>query len=153
MKSEHLTPFIDSAISVFETMLGCPAKLDGLEQLDCYISTYDVTGVIGLSGQTSGDVVISFEKQVALSAAAALTGGEYEDIEEDVIDTIGELTNMIAGQAKASLSSGDISLALPTVIVGKDHRIRFPSKIKPMSVPFQSDWGAFNVEVGLVDKT
>lgn len=151
MKSEHITPFIESAISVFQTMLGCSAKLNGLEQLESYVVSYDITGVIGMSGSTSGDVVISFEKQVALSATEALLGGSYDTINDDVIDAVGELTNMIAGQAKAQISKSDMNLALPTVIVGRDHTIRFPSRIKPMSVPFESDWGAFNIEVGLVE--
>lgn len=153
MNVDCINPFIESTVSVFQTMLGCTVKRTGLKVNDTFAPEYDVTGIIGLSGKASGDVVISFERQLALIVTRELTGETCDIITEDVIDTIGELTNMIAGNAKTSMQELEMTLALPTVIVGKNHSIRFPSKVKPLSIPFESDWGNFNIEVGLVDTT
>lgn len=151
MKAEWINPFIDSTTSVFETMLGCEVERTGLSLNHNFVPEYDVTGIIGLSGRASGDVVISFEKSLALSAAEALIGEKFDAISDEVIDTVGELTNMIAGNAKSSLERFEMHLALPTVIVGKNHSIRFPSKVNPISMPFDSKWGKLNIEVGLVE--
>lgn len=151
MRAEYINPFIEATVDVFRTMLGCNVSRTGLSINDSFQPQYDVTGIIGLSGKAHGDVVISFEQRVALSATEALLGVKYDTINEDVVDTVGELTNMIAGNAKTSLSSLAMSLALPTVIVGKNHSIRFPSKVNPLALPFESDWGHFSIEVGLIE--
>lgn len=152
MRAEYINPFIDSSISVFETMLGCSTKRTGLSVCEKFAPEYDITGLIGLSGKAAGDIVISFEKSLALKATEALVGDKYETITDDVIDTIGELTNMIAGNAKTQMEELKLKLALPTVIVGKNHSIRFPSKVKPISLAFESDWGNFNIEIGLLEQ-
>lgn len=151
MKAEYINPFVVATVAVFKTMLQCDVTRTGLAVHDQFKPQFDVTGVIGLSGKASGDVVISFQKKLALLATEALIGEKCDDINDDVIDTVGELTNMIAGNAKASMEEYEMQLALPTVIVGKNHSIRFPSKVKPISLPFQSDWGDFNIEIGLIE--
>jgi len=151
VKSEHINPFIESTVNVFGTMLGCPVHRTGVSINDNFTPDYDVTGIIGLSGKASGDVIISFEKQFALSATEALVGEKFDSINDEVVDTIGELTNMIAGNAKSNMAELEMNLALPTVIVGKNHAIRFPSRVKPISIDFESEWGRFEIEVGLVE--
>ena len=151
MHVEFINPFIDSATNVFETMLGCPVSRTGLKLNENFTPEYDLTGIIGLSGKASGNVVISFEQRLSLKATEALLGEKVDTVTEDVIDTVGELTNMIAGHAKTGLEELEMVLALPTVIVGQNHSIRFPSKVQSLSIPFTSDWGCFNIEVGLVE--
>lgn len=151
MRAEYINPFIEATVDVFRTMLACDVSRTGLQVNDTFSPQYDITGIIGLSGKAHGDVVISFERDVALCATETLVGVKYHEINDDVVDTVGELTNMIAGNAKTQLASLAMSLALPTVIVGKNHSIRFPSKVKPLSLPFDSVWGRFNIEVGLIE--
>ncbi|WP_425400548.1 chemotaxis protein CheX [Aeoliella sp.] len=151
MRAEYINPFIESTVDVFKTMLGANVQRTGLSVNETFCPQYDITGIIGLSGKAHGDVVISFEADVALEATRTLMGGTYTDLDEDVVDTVGELTNMIAGNAKTQLQSLEMSLALPTVIVGHNHSIRFPSKVKPLSLPFHCEWGNFSIEVGLIE--
>ena len=151
MNVDFINPFIDSATNVFETMLGCTVTRTGLKLNEHFTPEYDITGIIGLSGKASGNVVISFEQKLALKATEALLGEAVSTMNDDVIDTVGELTNMIAGHAKTGLEEMEMVIALPTVIVGQNHSIRFPSKVQSLSIPFTSDWGCFNIEVGLVE--
>ncbi len=151
MNADYINPFIESAVSVFEMMLGCQVKRTGAKVCESFAPQFDITGIIGLSGRATGDVVISFERELALLATEALIGEKPTDLSADVIDTIGELTNMIAGNAKASMEELELKLALPTVIVGKNHTIRFPSKVRPIALAFESDMGYFNIEVGLME--
>jgi CheY-specific phosphatase CheX len=51
-----------------------------------------------------------------LAATEALVGERYDEVNDDV----SELTNMIAGNAKANFKQLEMSLALPTVIVGSN---------------------------------
>jgi chemotaxis protein CheX len=68
-----------------------------------------------------------------------------------VCDAIGELTNMVAGSAKAELDEYQLSVSLPNVVTGVDHDIRFPTNVTPLCVPFATHWGPLSLEVGLVE--
>ena len=71
------------------------------------------------------------------------------ELNGDVVDAVGELANIIAGGAKAQLEHLELSVTLPTVITGKSHCIEFPTRVTPICIPFDSQWGPITIEVGL----
>lgn len=149
MKVEHINPFLTSTISAFQTMLGCtlargkPYSKNGVQP------EHEVSGIIGLSGRAQGIVVLSLSRDAALNATAVLLEERPAEINADVTDAIGELTNIIAGGAKAKLEHLEMPVSLPTVITGKAHCVEFPKKVMPICIPFESPWGVITVEVGL----
>ena len=69
---------------------------------------------------------------------------------EDFADALGELANIVAGQAKAKLDGFNISISLPSVIIGKEHVV-LQSKHRPrLAIPCDSPLGRFTVEVAMV---
>src|SRR4051794_3696586 len=102
MGSPYVTIFVDATTSVFEMMLGTtlsprdPVTASGKP-------AHAISGVIGLSGDAKGLVVLSLCRDVALSATEALLGARPAEMDASVADTVGELTNMVAGAAKAKL--------------------------------------------------
>ena len=153
MKAEYINPFILAMLKVFETMVSC-----GLERgaptlkRNCQPS-HEVSAVIGLSGKAKGTVVLSVDREVALQVASILLGERPDQINADVADAMGEMTNMIAGRAKAQLEQYAMSISLPTVITGKGHCVEFPTKVKPICIPFTCPWGALTLEVALIEET
>lgn len=149
---EFINPFVTSAITVFRTMASCeltrgkPYLAEGVER------THEISGVIGLSGKAIGTVVLSLGEKVALKVTEAMLGEAPTGMNGDVVDAIGELTNMIAGAAKAQMEHLEMSVSLPSVIMGRDHRVGFPGDIQPIAIPFESDWGPICVEVGLRER-
>ncbi|RIK71009.1 MAG: chemotaxis protein CheX [Planctomycetota bacterium] len=109
------------------------------------------SGVIGLSGRASGTVVLSLQRAVAIMATEVLLGQKPAAINEDVIDAVGEITNMIAGRAKAGLEHLAMTLALPTVITGKNHIVSFGSATQTIRIPYSCEWGDMVLEVGLIE--
>ena len=104
--------------------------------------------IIGLSGKASGTVVINMSLEVALAAASAMLMEEMTEMNDDVIDAVGEITNMVAGAAKVELQQYELSVSLPSVVTGEGHEIRFPSATPPLCVPFETDFGPLRLEVG-----
>jgi chemotaxis protein CheX len=152
MKVEYINPFVASTVSVFETMGICT-----LTRGQPYVKNgpqpeHEVSGIIGLSGKAVGTVVLSMNREVALRVTAALLGERPEEINSDVTDATGELTNMIAGSAKAQLEALALSVSLPTVITGRCHCVEFPKRVTPICIPFDSPWGSVAVEVGLIEQ-
>jgi chemotaxis protein CheX len=151
VKAEYINPFISSAVEVFSTMLDCEITRGKLSLSTGHQPTLDISGVVGLSGKASGTVVLSFSREVAVQSTEKLLGQKYNAINSDVIDAVGELTNMIAGRAKAGLEHLAMTLALPTVVTGKNHIISFGSAAQTIRIPFVCGWGDFILEVGLVE--
>lgn len=138
-------------MDVFATMMQCKLTRGKLIIGNGAQPTMDISGIIGLSGRASGTVVLSVDRAVAISATEVLLGQRYTAINGDVIDAVGELTNMVAGRAKAGLEHLAMSLALPTVITGKNHVISFGSATQTLAIPFSCEWGGVILEVGLVE--
>ncbi len=148
MNVEHVNPFLSSVVTTFQTMLDCEAKRGEISLAVLGAKNYPISGVIGLSGKAVGIVVINLSEDVALKAASKMLMEEYTEINSDVIDAVGELANIVAGQAKAELEEYNLSVSLPSVITGKEHVINFPSNAQPICVPFKTDFGPLNLEVG-----
>ncbi len=151
MQVEYINPFIKSLANVFETMLDCKPSLGEISLNHERVPKHSVSGVIGLSGKAKGTVVLSLSEEVALKAASTLLMIEATELDEEVIDAVGELTNMLAGGAKAELEQYELSVSLPNVVLGQDHDICFPPGVTPIHIPFETAWGSLSVEVALAE--
>ncbi|NUQ62022.1 MAG: chemotaxis protein CheX [Pirellulales bacterium] len=148
MRVEYINPFVTSLKNAFKTMLACEARRGEIALKENNCAKHYVSGVIGLSGRTVGTVVLSFSEAVALKAASTMLMTETTAINEDVLDAVGELTNMVAGAAKSELEEFELQVSLPNVVTGHNHEIHFPSNVVPISISFETDWGPLTLEVG-----
>lgn len=153
MEIKHMEPFVQETINTFEVLLGVRPQEKELSTKDCPNGTYDVSAFIGLSGPGTGGVVLSFPEDVACKVVSRMLGEEIKEVNQDVSDGLGELVNIITGNAKRSCVKygfQGISLSLPNVVVGK-HRTVWRTKDMPCLVKkfFSSDLGPFCIEVNL----
>jgi len=151
MRVEFINPFVSATHNVFKTMLGCTLVRGPLSLKSEHTPMHEVSGLIGLSGRCRGMVVVSVSRLTAICAAEVMLGSRPEEVNGDVLDAMGELTNMIAGAAKNQLEEYRLTIGLPTVICGKGQTIAFPSQSAPMVIPFDSDIGSVCVQVGIVE--
>ena len=118
-------PFVESTQAVFSTMLGWKIEPVSALRLPAFHPQHDVSGIIGFSNAIRGTIVISLDREVALSAAEAFIGMRPDKIDADVMDMVGELANMVGGNAKQRIGNAGISLGMPTVVSGSDMKITF----------------------------
>ena len=78
-----------------------------------------------------------------------MVGKKHHFLGAEVLDGVGEMVNIIAGNAKKDLSEFRIMISLPGVITGNDYQIKWPSGVPVISIPFESDLGDFSVNVSL----
>lgn len=151
MKAEYINPFIESTLSVFRTMVGIEPVKGNLYIKKDDEPSFDVSGVIGLAGQAVGSVVISLPEELALEVVSKFLGETKTNIDDDVVDGVGELVNMIAGSTKKVFSEKGLrfKISIPNVIVGKGHRIKRPSSVPCLGVFFKAGNSTFVVEVAL----
>lgn len=153
MRTEFIRPFLHATSNVFITMLGKKLIPGTVTVADTHEPTHEISGLIGLTGRFQGMVVVSVGRSTAICATEILLGTRPQDVDADVVDAVGELTNMIAGAAKVQLEEYQLSIGLPTVICGKTTSICFPSHSIPIIFPFQSDIGPITLEVGLAESS
>lgn len=149
MDVSYINPFVISTIETFQKMLKSEAKPGKVQLKNDASYTYDVSGVIGLSGEAQGSICLSFPKLIALKVVSALVGSEIKIIGPEVADAIGEIANIIAGNAKQHLTQFNLSISLPKVIMGKDHKIASQRGVPTIVVPFDCPLGNFAMEVSL----
>ncbi len=148
VRVEFINPFIVAVTKTLETMVGC-AVTRGAPQLKKNPQTlYPISGIIGLSGVVAGTVVLTMSHELALKSASAMLMEECTELNPDVFDAVGELTNIIAGNAKAQLEEYKLGLSLPNVINGTNTELRFPENCQPITIPFTTDFGPMAVEIG-----
>lgn len=84
------------------------------------------SALVGISGQWDGAVIVDCSAGVATDLAGIMFGLPPDQVAKDhVEDTLGELANMIGGNLKALLPPPS-GLSLPTVVEGRDYRVRVP---------------------------
>jgi chemotaxis protein CheX len=152
MKVVYVNPFISATINFYKTMLKTDVVPGAPMLKQNTTPTHDVSGIIGLSGEAQGAIALSFPKVVALKVVSAMLGTEIKIVGPELTDGIGEVVNIIAGNAKGDLSAFNLSISLPNVIIGKDHSVVGPSGAPMIIVPFTSPFGPFSMEVCLKTK-
>lgn len=108
----------------------------------------DVTALVGITGAKKGSIAVTFPKSTAIGVVRAMLGDDIQDIISDTKDTVGEICNMISGQARAGLAEAGFTLqgSTPTLIMGDNHSITHISTAAVVAIPFTSEIGEFIVE-------
>jgi chemotaxis protein CheX len=108
----------------------------------------EFSAIIGVTGEHKGSICVTFTREGAISVVQAMLGDDIDNLENDAVDTVGEIANMVSGQARAAIAEKGIVLqgSTPTIITGENHRITHMSKSPVMCIPFAMPMGAFTVE-------
>ena len=148
MDPSLITPFVKSIQNVFSTMLQLEVQVCDPCIRNSDKPTHDVSGIIGMSGDVTGSIVLSFEMETAESVVSLFCGERIDPTSPDFADAVGELVNMVSGGAKASFPDNkNVSISVPSVIVGKDHTVARQSDIPCVAIPCSCDCGEFVIEV------
>lgn len=147
MDSSYIIPFVKSIQNVFETMLQLPVQVGSPELKREGEPSFDVSGIIGMSGDVEGAVVLSFPTATAERVVKLFTGMDLQQTHPDFADAIGELVNMVTGSAKAQFQGRKVSISCPSVVVGKDHMVFGRKDSACISLPCVSDCGDFAIDV------
>ena len=155
MNIEFINPFVSAAVNVLRTMAATDLKVGKISKRDDTVTLGEVTGIIGMASQEiSGNMVLSFERKTILGIVHRMLMEEFTEINHEVVDAVGELTNMICGGAKGELNKKGylFDMASPVMVVGKNVEITQMSEGPTMSIPFYTQDGMFVVEANLSEK-
>jgi len=151
MDVKMINPFINATLNVLETMASTKSEAEKPYLKKDTVAQGDVSGVVGFTGETNGTVSVTFDESCILKIVSNMFGEEMKEINNEISDAVGELTNMISGQARKELSEiGKVFQgAIPTVITGKSHKLESMTKGPKIAIPFKTEFGNFTIEVSM----
>lgn len=148
MKSEYINPFLNATVNVLSTMAMVKPEPGKPYLKQDKKSIGDISGIIGLTGTSRGAIVISFTTEAVCKIVGSMLGETYTEINNDISDAVGELTNMISGDARRRLAElgAVFEAGIPTIISGKGHEVESITKGPVIAIPFTVDGHTFVVE-------
>jgi chemotaxis protein CheX len=120
-------------------MCGATARCVGVSTVPSH-EPGRVTGLIGVHGDVSGFVTVNMAETVACSAVGGLLQERVDKLTSQVVDGVGEMTNIIAGGIKNKLIKSRWSFShvtVPSVIIGNNYQIAYAAGLEFLSVVFE----------------
>ena len=151
LDAEFINPFLEATILVLKTMCFLEPVPGKAHIKNGSSANGDISGVIGIAGEAEGSLCITFPKECILFIIGKMLGEELKEINDEVKDAVGELTNMISGDSRRRLQESGHTFqgSIPSVISGAGHEVRHIGKGPILSIPFSTEAGNFVVEVCL----
>ena len=136
---KYIQSFIDVCKNVFRELINAEIEA-GRPYFSSQMSypSWDISGIIGITGDACGAIVISLKKALAFKLTEILTGKVHDSIDDEVVDSIGEIINIVSGNLKLDFEREyRLVISLPTVVRGNDHTIQWPhSNARIICIPF-----------------
>ena len=150
MNVNFINPFLESLLNVISTMANMQLSPGKPKIKTNNLAKGDVSGLIGMVGpQTKGSLSITFERGLILEIMQNMLGENPGEINDEITDLVGEITNMVTGGAKNILGEKgyDFEMATPVVVAGPGHRISHKADGKKIIMPFTSTHGSAYIEI------
>lgn len=116
-----VTAFIDGVTKTMSTMASTPTKPQKAFIEKQHVAKGEIAGMVGMvAPPLRGQLTISYPKEAILQIYENMIGEKHTEINSDIKDAVGELTNQIYGLAKTALNQlgYKFEMAIPTVVHG-----------------------------------
>ena len=147
-----VNPFAEATVTIIERMAGVEVSRNEVFLKKNYFLLGEVSAILEIEGKNlNGSVGLTFQGDLAREIVARVWGEDPETLTpESVNDGLGELVNIISGEATAHLSSGNgpgCSLSLPRIVSGYGNELA-PSKGSPcLAILFETLERPFAIQV------
>jgi len=153
---EYLQPFINNTCHILQTMAGIKAEFKKVYFSNTIRIFGDVSGIMGLSGNSEGTLAVTFQWDLAKTIIAKMMGTEESLIDAELIhDGVSEIINMISGTTKKEFVGKPyhFEITLPSVVVGPGHQIGYFQNTSVAVLIFQVEGQSFALHVCIKPKT
>ena len=124
---------------VFSTMLGVELTSQDPYRQPCRPEPADgIIGLVGLTGRWTGTGGIACSGELARKISGHFLMSEYPSVDQEVLDAMGEITNMIIGNFKNALEeeAGPMGMSIPMVVFGHNFTAGTTHSADWVVVPF-----------------
>jgi chemotaxis protein CheX len=132
---------VEGAVQGAFTMCGLTARCVGASSVPVREGG-KVTGMIGVHGKVSGFITLNMTDRIAVRAVNSLLQENYTELNAQVVDATGEITNMVVGGIKSALANTKwafLQITVPSVIIGQGYSIAYARGLEFLNVIFEND--------------
>jgi CheY-specific phosphatase CheX len=150
IRNQLLDPFVEATVRTLGEMTGEKPLVHSVYQKQGYRIFGDHSAIIGLSARSEGTLVLSFPKETSWELSRRLVHALDVEVNDEIVQScVGEITNIIVGQAKGTLSqtSHHFAMSTPTVVAGENHEIRYKGGLPCLVASFTSVMGDFALQL------
>ena len=150
----HLVnPYLEATYSICEAVLGEVPTKSVPSALSMTQTDKPVNIVVGITGSAVGYVIIGMSNQTALAIASTMIYDPVKVFSSIVASAIGELANMICGQALTKISEAGFNCDItpPTIIRGREIDIATPA-IPAIVVPLLLKAGEITLTIAIQNR-
>lgn len=150
MKVEYINPFVQASLSVLEMVLGVAPVRGELAAQPTVFTSQQCNVVCGVTGQVQGQVIYGMSLTTADRIASHMLGQTIKSFDALAASAIGELGNMISGNAMQHLSEAGwiCDITPPTIMRGSNVQISTIS-IPAIVLPLTLEQGELSITIGL----
>lgn len=148
MRFEYIDPFADATVRVFQTILGPDVERGDFTLLRSDRLEGDVAIVINVTGESEGSVLLNMARVTALSVGNVVNGRPADTAGEIDFDALGEIANMVSGNATSALNDLGFSLQItPPVVAGPGDRTVSTENVEVFQIPISTKYGEITMNV------
>lgn len=150
MKAEYLNPLMIATKDVFQSMLQLAIEAGEVSTNEDHVATQGVNVSIGVTGDLRGVIVYSFPEEMALAIVTHMAGMEMKTMDKFVTSAMGELANIISGQAMTHFTEEkyQCDIVPPQIFIGENMTLSM-GKEEIHTTRLRSAMGDFSIHLAL----
>lgn len=133
---DHINPFLLASSKIFRDMCFIEPKVGKPFIKDPIFLDNTLLIIIGFTGKMKGQVMISFEQEIALDIASKMIMMPVTEMDEFAKSAISELGNMILGNAATIFSTQGIEIDITPPTIGSGTMSFSHSYTRSICIPF-----------------
>jgi chemotaxis protein CheX len=150
MKMELIQPFINAADAVLSQGLSGTTKVVNLTMEEEAYRRKGVAGMVALTGDIEGRIVLDLEAQTAVRVASHYAGAALPESDALIKETIYELANQVVGNAVCALNDQGFHFRVhPPVLLTTAEGDKSSEDVEALMICFETSLGDVFMNVAL----
>jgi chemotaxis protein CheX len=150
MKMELIQPFINAADAVLSQGLQGTTKVGDLSMEEDAYRRKGVAGMVTLSGDIEGRIILDLEPETAVRVASHYAGAELPESDALIKETIFELANQVVGNAVCALNDQGFHFRVhPPLLLTSAEGDKTSEDVEALMICFETSMGNVFMNVAL----
>nr|NJM01022.1 chemotaxis protein CheX [Desulfobacula sp.] len=153
MDATLVNPFVEGTLHILDTTAFVKVKPDPPFLKTDRKALGDITGYLEISGDLTGSAAVSFSEKSILGIVSAMFGEDMTEINDEIKDAVGEISNMVAGHVTTKIAelSKKVKVKFKEIIQGQGASIPHMEGSKYiLALPFRTTKGKVIIEVSYI---
>jgi chemotaxis protein CheX len=150
MKMELIQPFINAADAVLSQGLQGTTRVGNLSMEEEAYRRKGVAGMVALSGDIEGRIILDLDPQTAVRVANYYAGAELPESDSLIKETIFELANQVVGNAVCALNDQGFHFRVhPPLLLTCEECDKGSEDVEALMICFETSMGNVFMNVAL----